>query len=52
MRVVPLVGREAGHDEESEADEEIGSEDVEPDLHREGVHEGEETSGLRTWNLV
>lgn len=39
MRVVPFVGREPGHDEEREADEEVGGQDVEPDFGSQGVHE-------------
>ena len=33
VRIVPLVGAEARHDEEGEADEHVGREHVEPDLH-------------------
>ena len=40
-----------GHDEESEGDQNISSENIQPDLHRQGVHEAEETSGFTTGNL-
>lgn len=52
MRVVPFVGREPGHDEEREADEEVGGQDVEPDFGSQGVHEWEEPRGLAGGNLA
>lgn len=39
MRIVPLVRTESCHDEEGEADQHIGREDVKPDFHGQGVHE-------------
>ena len=45
-QAVPLVGREARHDEEREAHEQVGRQHVDPDLHGQGVHEGEEARWL------
>lgn len=40
MRVVPFVGRETGHDKEGETDQDVSGHNVEPNLHRQGIHEG------------
>ena len=51
MRVVPLVGRETSHDEQSEADQQVGCQDVDPYFRCQRVHETEESSGLTGWHL-
>ncbi len=40
VRVVPFVGRETGHDKEGETDQDVSGHNVEPNLHRQGIHEG------------
>ena len=43
---VPFVGAEARQDEQNETDEEVGGDDVQPDLDGERVEEGEEAGTL------
>lgn len=52
MRVVPLVRGEAGHDKESETDQDVGGHDVEPNLHRQWIHKGKESSRLTGRDLL
>lgn len=42
----PFVRRKPGHHEESEGDQDVGSQHVQPDLYREWVQEAEETGWL------
>ena len=49
--VVPLVRRKPGHDEQSEGDENVGGQNIQPDLHCQGVHEAEQSGGFPTRNL-
>ena len=51
MRVVPLVRAEARQHEDGEADEQVGPDDVQPDLHGQGVEEGEEARLLPARDL-
>ena len=51
VRVVPLVGREPGHHEHGEGHEHVGGHYVQPDLHRQRVHEGEESRRLARGDL-
>lgn len=51
VRVVPLVGGEPGHHEHGEGDEDVGSHYVQPDLHRQRIHEGEESRRLARGDL-
>ena len=46
VRVVPLVGAEAGEHEHQHADEEVGGDHVDPDLDGERVEEREEAGAL------
>lgn len=46
VRIVPLVGREARHNKQSETDQDVGGHDVQPNLHRQWIHKGKETSRL------
>lgn len=46
MWIVPLVGRETRHDEERETDEHVGRQNVQPNFHCQGIHEGEEPRRL------
>ena len=46
--VVPLVGAEAGQDVHHEADDQVGGDDVDPDLDGQGVEKGEEAGALAT----
>ena len=51
MWVVPLVRRETSHDEQSEADQQVGCQYVDPYFRCQWVHEAEESSGLTGWHL-
>ena len=51
MGVVPLVGRETSHDEQGEADQQVGCQYVDPYFRCQRVHEAEESSGLAGWHL-
>ena len=51
VRVIPLVRAEAGQHEDGEADEQVGPDDVQPDLHGQGVEEGEEARLLAARDL-
>ena len=53
VRIVPFIRGEPGHDEQGEADQDIGGENIEPDLHRQGVHEAERKHEVKvTWLLI
>lgn len=41
MRIVPLVGRESGHYEQREGHQHVSRQDVQPNLHSQGVHKTE-----------
>lgn len=45
MRIRPLVGTKSGHNEESGTDQNVCSHHVQPNIHRQGAHEAEESSG-------
>lgn len=49
--VVPLVGREPGHDVDGGRDDDVRQQDVEPDLYRQGVHKAKQLSGDSLGNL-
>ena len=58
VRGGPLHRGEARHDPDGEGDEEVGEQDVEPYLHSQGVHEGEQLDRLhcrllpgKRWNI-
>ena len=42
MGILPLIGREAGDDVEHEADDQVGTDDVQPDFDGEWRQEGEQ----------
>lgn len=46
MRVVPLVRAESRQDEENETDQEKCQDDIEPDIWRQRVEEGEDSRVL------
>ena len=46
IRIVPLVGREAAHQEHRQRDQGVSHKNVEPNIQRERFHEREET---RRW---
>ena len=50
-RHLPLVGTEPGEHEEDETDDEVGGDDVQPDLDGEWVEEGEEPGTLTSGPL-
>lgn len=52
MWVVPLVGREPSHDKERETDQDVGRHDVQPNLHRQGIHKGKEPRRLARRDLT
>ena len=52
VRIVPFIRGEPGHDEQGEADQDIGGEHIEPDLHSQRVHEADSRDeGKVTWLL-
>jgi hypothetical protein len=51
MRVVPFVGRESGHDEKGEADQDIGGQHVDPNFCCQWIHETEQSGWLASWHL-
>ena len=46
VRIVPLVRWEASHDEQSETDEDVGSHDIQPNLHSQWIHKWKQPSWL------
>lgn len=51
VRIVPLVRAESSHNEEGEAHQHVRGQHVQPDLHGQRVHEGEQPRWLAGGHL-
>lgn len=51
VRIVPLVRAEPGHYEQGEAHQHVRGQHVQPDLHGQWIHEGEQPRWLAGWHL-
>lgn len=51
MGILPFIWAESSHNEHRRADENVGREDVEPDVNSEGTHERKQSYWQVLWQL-